>query len=70
MDGRTGEATAVRYGAATTTKALFKQYAEDRGASLRQLRFSHGLTAAEALARLDAALPGGSSSPCAGRTSG
>ena len=30
----------------------------------------HGLTAAEALARLDAALPGGSSSPCAGRTSG
>ena len=41
VDGRTGEAMVGRYGAATTTKALFKQYAEDRGASLRQLRFSH-----------------------------
>ena len=31
----------MTHDAATPLKALFKQYAEDRGMSLRQLRFSH-----------------------------
>jgi len=41
VDARTGEATVVPHDAATPLKALFKQYAEDRGTSLRRLRFSH-----------------------------
>lgn len=41
VDARTKEKARMSYGVNITLKSLFKQYAEDRGLNLRQLRFSY-----------------------------
>lgn len=41
VDARTKEKARMSYGVNVTLKSLFKQYAEDRGLNLRQLRFSY-----------------------------
>jgi DNA-nicking Smr family endonuclease len=41
VDSDSHEKTTLKIGSASTLKALFNQYAEDRGVSLRSLRFSY-----------------------------
>lgn len=41
VNSRTKEKARMSYGVTVTLKSLFKQYAEDRGLNLRQLRFSY-----------------------------